>query len=145
MKTVLPSDLLQLQVRFEQWRKTRQTRSPIPHELLRAASTLLDRYSVSMVCRVCRLHPSAFKKLDAPEAPLAKQKTRATAKSEAAFYPLPPLITFPQTSTPAAGAATDCRLILERPDGARLTIVLPGLDPNSLSILCATFLRPSFS
>jgi hypothetical protein len=35
----------------------------------------------------------------------------------------------------------DCRLLLERPDGARLTLTLPTLDLASINQLCVDFLR----
>ena len=125
----LPADLAKLQSRFEHWRSTRTTRAPIPEDLLQAARTLLDRYSTSMVCRACRLHPDSLRKP-------TSVTSRATAPVEAAltppaFYPLPP----------APATNSDCRLVVERPDGARLTLTVPQLDADSLSSLCSDFLR----
>ena len=55
MNDSLPDDLAKLQARFDHWRNTRKTRSPIPEDLLQAARALLDRYSISAICRACHL------------------------------------------------------------------------------------------
>lgn len=136
MNDSLPDDLAKLQAHFEHWRNTRKTRSPIPEDLLQAARDLLDRYSVSMVCRVCRLHPASLHK----RAKLASTFSKSASTSQAAFYCLPSAVSLPESpvSTPAA---ENCRLVLERADGARMTLVLPQLDNTALSTLCSNFLR----
>jgi hypothetical protein len=41
----------------------------------------------------------------------------------------------------SAAFAAGCRLLVERPDGARLALTLPSLDLASITQLCADFLR----
>lgn len=142
MNDSFPADLAKLQSRFEHWRRTRTTRSPIPEELLQAARTLLAHYSTSIVCRACRLHPNSLRK-PAKALPRSAPTDTAIGKSAAslppAFYSLPPVGSLPESPLPAA--RTDCRLVLERPDGARLTLELPQLDAISLSAFCSNFLQ----
>lgn len=135
MNDSLPGDLAKLQARFEHWRKTRQTRSPIPEDLLQAARALLDHYSISVVCRVCRLHPTSLRKRTKP----AKTDHKSASTSQTAFYTLPPATSL--TEPPVPISTPDCRLVLERTDGARMTLVLPQLDAMALSTLCSDFLR----
>jgi hypothetical protein len=143
MNDSLPDDLAKLQARFEHWRHTRKTRSPIPEDLLQAARALLERYSISLVCRVCRLHPASLHKRTKPASSSsqpARPVHKSASTSQTAFYCLPPTVSLPQApvSTPAA---EHCRLVLERTDGARMTLVLPQLDTTALSTLCSNFLR----
>lgn len=143
MNDSMPDDLAKIQTRFEHWRNTRTRRSPIPQDLLQAARTLLNRYSVSLVCRVCRLHPTSLHKRARPASTSSKPGRpvhKAASTSRTAFYCLPPAVSLPQSpvSTPAA---ENCRLVLERADGARMTLVLPQLDTTALSTLCSNFLR----
>jgi hypothetical protein len=142
MNDSLPDDLAQLQARFEHWRNTRKTRSPIPEDLLQAARALLDRYSVSMVCRACRLHPASLHKRAKPASTSSKPARpahKSASTSQTAFYCLPPAVSLPEPSVPIS--TPDCRLVLERSDGARMTLVLPQLDTATLSTLCSNFLR----
>jgi hypothetical protein len=131
MNAAIPSDLLKLKTQFETWRKTRTKRSPIPDQLRQAAIALLDQCSASLICRVLRLHPHTLRKPAAASAP-----PKTAPKKMPDFFPLPPGEFFSSIRSPQPA----CRLLLERPDGSRLTIDLPALDPASLSTLCATLL-----
>lgn len=141
MNNSLPADLAKLQARFEHWRNTRATRSPIPQDLPQAARDLLGPYSISAVCHACRLHPSSLRKsaqtVPTPALP-AKATRKPVASTPPAFYSLPATVPLAEPRSPTA---TECRLVLERPDGARLTLTVPKLDATSLSSLCADFLR----
>jgi hypothetical protein len=142
MNNSLPDDLAKLQARFEHWRNTRKTRSPIPKDLLQAARALLDHYSVSLVCRVCRLHPTSLHKRAKSASTSSKPiKTdhKYASTSQTAFYCLPPAASLPEPPVPIS--TPDCRLVLERTDGARMTLVLPPLDATAISTLCSNFLR----
>lgn len=139
----LPDDLLKLQARFEHWRNTRKTRSPIPEDLLQAARALLNRYSVSMICRVCRLHTASLRTRTKPDSTSVKPDRpahKAASTSRTAFYCLPPAVPLPESPVPTP-ATENCRLVLERTDGTRMTLVLPQLDGAALSNLCSNFLR----
>jgi hypothetical protein len=142
MNTLFPAELAKLQSRFEHWRSTRTTRSPIPEDLLQAARALLNRYSASMVCRACRLHPNSLRKPAAAlarSAPTDKALSKSAALTLPAFYSLSPAASLLESPVPAVNA--DCRLVLERPDGTRLTLTVPQLDAAWLSNLCSDFLR----
>lgn len=126
MKTSLPADLQKLKAQFDSWRQTRSSRrTPTPEPLRQAAQALLDRYPASHICRACCLHPRILRE----KAATARKRSAAIVDTAPAFYPIP--------SLPSA----DCRLLLERADGARLSLVLPALDADSLSALCSSFLR----
>ncbi|MGH7811202.1 MAG: hypothetical protein ACREP5_13075 [Candidatus Binatia bacterium] len=138
MNATVPSDLLKLKAQFEHWRKTRSNRSRIPAPLRQAAIDLLDRYSASAICRACRLHPHVLKP-PAVSKPRARKPTTTTAQ---VFFPLPAAEALPPASWPHLAQA-DCRLVLERPDGARLTLALPRLEATTLETLCSNFLCSS--
>lgn len=135
MKTTVPSDLLQLKAQFEHWRKTRSTRSRIPAHLRQAAIALLERYSAAAICRACRLHPHTLK----PPTGSKPTRSKPTTTTQV-FFPLPTTEVLSPVSLPTL-AQSDCRLLLERPDGARLTLPLPQLDAALLATLCTNFLR----
>ena len=136
MKSAIPSDLLKLQKRFEAWRKTRAKRSKTPDHLLKAAAALLDHYSASMVCRVCGINLRTLRRQSS-----SNSSPRSSAIHAPDFFPLS--LTLPQLdiSSSPRQAQTDCQLLLERPDGARLSIFLPSLTEASISTLCSDFLR----
>lgn len=126
MRTSLPADLLELKAQFDYWRQTRTSRRvPIPEPLRQAAQALLARHTASHICRVCHLHPRILRE----KVMTTTNRSVKAADTAPTFYPLPSLPT------------ADCRLLLERTDGARLSLVLPGLDAASPSALCASFLR----
>lgn len=54
----------------------------------------------------------------------------------AQFFPFS--LSIPQSEQPSRD---DCRLLLERPDGARLSISLPNLNEALISALCSDFLN----
>jgi hypothetical protein len=72
-------------------------------------------------------------------APTDKALGKSAALTRPAFYSLPPAAALPEAPVPAGNA--DGRLVLERPDGARLTLSVSQLDAASLSSLCSDFLR----
>ena len=137
METTIPTELLDLKTRLDQWRANRKyLRQPMPAELRQAAVAISQRYPGALVRRVLNLDPwrlnrSATKK---PASATARQKQPTT------FFKLP---TDAVLSAPvsAAPVAADCRLQIERPDGARLTLTLPGLDFVSIHRLATDFLR----
>jgi hypothetical protein len=67
--------------------------------------------------------------------------SRQFAECSLAFFKLP----LPQVSLGAESLApqtsTAYRLQLERPDGSRLTLILPTIDLASAKQICADFLR----
>jgi hypothetical protein len=47
----------------------------------------------------------------------------------------------PDGRTPAERIPSSCSLVLERPDGARLTLDWPTPDSTSIAMLCTSFLE----
>lgn len=131
MTTPIPTDLFNLKSQFEAWRKSRTKRSKTPDHLLNAAADLLDRYSVSTICQVCRINPRIFRR----HAASSMIPSMLEAAPVAQFFPLS-LIPQSGHQSPA-----DCRLLLERPDGARLSISLPHPNDALISALCSGFLQ----
>lgn len=140
MNNALPADLLKLKAQFESWRRTRLKKGPIPERLRRSAIALLDRHSAKMICEVCRLHPRT---LQEPSPPKASPKIAANSSLD--FFPLHQALPTADLLPHSLSLQSPCQMLLERPDGARLTITLPSLDAASLSTLCADFLRSSNS
>src|SRR5262245_15703350 len=134
----IPADLLELQSRFAHWRATRTyNREPIPEELRSAALKMARRYPPSLVRRVLKLDPSRLK-----AQPPAKRSPRATVRKSLppAFFKLPDPATFPSQSS-ISHSTSDCRLVLERPDGSRLILALPAFDASAIKSLCTDFLK----
>ena len=135
----IPDDLLELQVRFDQWRANRRyKREPIPDQLRDAALEMSRRYPPSLLRRVlkiqlCRLMPKA------------KTNARRSKRQQAqtAFFNLPPPAASLGAESLAPQTSTAYRLQLERPDGSRLTLTLPSFDAAALHALCADSLRAS--
>jgi hypothetical protein len=133
---VIPTELLELKARFDDWRANRSyDREPTPAELRQAAAEMSRRYP-SLVRRVLNLRPTRLK-----DNSTHKQSAPTRKKPQTAFFQLPFDAALPNTGASTPQATTDCRLQLERPDGARLTLTLPTLDFVSLHRLCADFLR----
>jgi hypothetical protein len=135
----IPDDLLELQTRFDQWRTNRKyNREPIPDQLRDAALEMSRRYPSSLLRRIlkiqlCRLMPKA--KTNA-----RRSKRR---QPQTAFFKLQPPAASLGAESLIPQSSTGCRLQLERPDGARLSLTLPSLDAAALHALCADFLRGS--
>jgi len=164
----VPAELLELQARFETWRANRQyVREPVPDELRSAALEMLRSYPPSLVHRVLKLDPSRFKKKKKPAKrptpkaaapnkkstptrhirPVApKRKSKSSARPQVAAWPQPAFFNLPAVpslplDSSAAHIPASCRLQLERADGSRLTLTLPGLDASIINSLVADFLR----
>ncbi len=63
-KELIPSsseNLKEVQQQFEQWRKTRKSRKPIPEHLWQAAVELARQYSINHVARLLGLNHTALK------------------------------------------------------------------------------------
>jgi len=134
--STVPADLLKLKARLEAWRATRRyARQPIPVEFRQTAAEMARRYSPSLVRRILKLDPWRLKK------PEIKRADRVRRKPQTTFFTLPPDITLPEPRPLATSPAAGCRLLVERPDGARLALTLRSLDLASVTKLCADFLR----
>jgi len=162
----IPTELLELQNRFETWRASRQhLRASIPDELRRATLEMSRRYPSSLIKRVLKVDPARLKralsaKRSAPRAAAPKEKSQPSrparprlpkpqskasrsqvaALSPPAFFKLPSGAAQPLDS-PSAHTPAPCRLQLERGDGSRLTLTWPEIDASFINSLVADFLR----
>lgn len=146
MTDQFPSDLLKLKIRLDAWRKKRKhLREPIPDEFRREALKLCRRYPHSLIHRALRIQPSRLKSPNRrrqTKSATTAARARAQKQPQTAFFELPIGVASPQAAPAAAPErAANSRLVIERADGARLTIFLPGLDQASVSTLCANFLH----
>lgn len=140
METTIPAEMLELKARLDHWRATRKYKhEPIPDDLRSAVLELDQRYSSSLLERVLKIQLWSLRRRGASKAP-AKARLRPTSpkSSKPTFFKLPPETVLPTAPSPSN---SPYRLLLERPDGTRLTITLPLLDPASIQRLCADFLR----
>jgi len=163
----IPTELLELQTRFETWRANRKyVRAPIPDDLRRAVLEMSRRYPPSLIHRVLRVDPSrlknkppakpsspttaAQKKKPAPIRPtrpsVPNRKSKSPARTQVATLPQPaffklPAVTALPVDSSSAHTPAPCRLQLERADGSRLTLTLPGFDASIINSLVADFLR----
>jgi len=126
-------DLADLTAQLDAWRHSQRKRAPIPAHFYTAAIALLDRYSVSAICRETRLRPATLRKYAAP------QHTAASTAPPPSFLQLAAADLVARHPAPAADS--HARLLFERADGSRLTLHLPVADPAQRQSLCATFLR----
>lgn len=135
MESTVPADLLDLKARLEAWRENREyQREPIPEEFTQAAAEMCRRYSPSLVRRLLKLDPWRLKRS-------AAKKTAPTRNMpQTPFFQLPPEPALPQVFPSAPLGATGCRLQIERPDGSRLTFVLPAFETSLIAALCNNFL-----
>jgi hypothetical protein len=137
MNISMPAELLELKTRFDQWRATRQyKREPIPAELRKAAIEMIRRHPRALIRLALKLDPSRL------QGQVVKQSVRKPHRkhTQPAFFKLPAAATLPESALPSQSTCL-YRLQLERPDGTRLTITIPGADAASLYRLCTDFLR----
>jgi hypothetical protein len=163
----VPAELLELQTRFETWRANRKyVRESIPDELRSAALEMRRRYPASLIHRVLKVDPArlkrnlpakhsasktaAPKKRPMPARPprpgVPKQKSKSSTPAQVAALPQPAFFKLPTMASlpadfPEAPTQAPCRIQLERGDGSRLTLTLPGFDASIINSLLADFLR----
>lgn len=143
MDSSVALDLPELKAQLDAWRATHRQRARIPEHFYASALTLLDRYSVSVICRETQLRPASLRKHAAPPqtietspAPLSSSFLQLNATDL-----VPPHASAPAARSPVPAVDSSPRLIFERADGSRLTLQLPVADPTHLEALCLTLLR----
>jgi hypothetical protein len=116
---VVPTDLQELSGRFEDWRRTRRGKLPIPESLWAAAAELARSHGVCQTAQVLRLEYKKLKQLTKGEAgskPVGRRRAPATA-------------TFVELAPPPAA---ECVIELEGPRG-RLRIQWKGATAPDLA------------
>ena len=117
----VPVDLQELSGRFEDWRRTRQGKLPIPEPLWAAAAELARSHGVCQTAQVLRLEYKKLKQLTDREAG-GKPVRRRRASPRATFVELaPPPI-----------AAAECVIEMEGPRG-KLRIQWKGTTAPDLA------------
>jgi hypothetical protein len=137
----LPSRLVRLRRRFEDWRRTRKVRSRIPEPLWDSAVKLAGVYGLHRTAKALRVNYYALKKrvereadcgaADVPEA------TGATFLELTATGRL-------RSNGPTRSIPTDpceCTLELEAADGAKMRVRLSGVVTPDLVALSRSFWR----
>jgi hypothetical protein len=138
MDTTIPAELLELKARFDHWRANRKYKSePIPDELRAAALEMAKQLSSSLLQRVLKVQLWHLEK----RGPAKRSVRTAPPKlPQQAFFKLPIEAVLPPPESPLPSNSS-YRLLIERSDGARLTITLPQFDAASIQRLCSDFLR----
>jgi hypothetical protein len=143
MDSSVALDLPDLKVQLDAWRATHRQRARIPEHFYASALTLLDRYSISVICRETRLRPASLRKHAAPpqavETPITAPSTSFLHLTASDLAVPPHAVTPARSPVPAVDSSS--RLIFERADGSRLSLHLPTADPSHLEALCLSLLR----
>ena len=106
---IIPSsshNLKEVQQQFEQCRKTRKSRRPIPEHLWQAAVELAKQYSINHVARLLRLNHTAL-----------KEKVEISKKGNPTFVEIP----LPDKISPFHWTVE-----MEKTSGAKLTMSCQG-------------------
>lgn len=120
-RSPLPHDLARAAQRLDAWRSTRTTRA-IPPELWRRAGGLAARHGVSPVARALRLDFYELK------------RRVAAARGPRAFVEIVPA---------SSGAARECRVELEDPSGMKMRVAWEASGASDVEALARLFLgRP---
>jgi len=119
----LPRDLEIARRRFEDWRRTRPRRGPIPDALWALAVKLGAAHGNFRTARALGLDSAKLSRRarTAPTATLRTVKSPAPALREATT-------TFVELPRTCADRRPDCSLVIERSSGARLRIEVRGAD-----------------
>ena len=135
MNTTLPAEILALKARIDQWRAMRShIRERMPTELRAAIVKLARQFPPALIRRVLKVDPWRL------HGSMTSQPAPARKKQTPAFFALPIEVSAPAPISTAIDSP-GFRLQLERPDGSRLTLILPAFDFVSARQFCADFLR----
>ena len=120
--------LERVQAAMAAWRGRKRARERIPVSLWQAAVRESKRYSVTRVCRDLRLN-------------YAELKRRTLAVVEPATPLREPRQAFREISPGPVAMGTGCVVELEKPNGTRLRVSVPGYAGVDWSQLKAAFLE----
>jgi len=118
--------LKQVQVQFENWRKTRKSRGLIPEALWDAAISLAGPYSLHQISKGLRLNQTSLK-----ERMKASRNVTPEEAARTAFIELPPL----NQSPISEGFSLD----LENAAGSKMRVQVKGLAGIDLLSLAKAF------
>ena len=127
----VPTDLQALSGRFEDWRRTRRGKSPIPEPLWAAAAELARSHGVCQTAQVLRLEYKKLKQLTDGQAG-SKPVRRGRTPAPATFMEL----------VPPTAAAAECVIELEGPRG-KMRIQWRGATAPDLAALGRVLWEPA--
>ena len=136
-------DLQQVKSKIESFRAGRTGKERIPENLWAAAVALLDHYPFNVVWRELRLKPEYLKRraglVKDNEAPRRKKAAKFLALSAGELTAINNGANKNVTAL-SVNHGVECRLVIERVDGSRLTLNLP-VEWSRIEALCSGFLR----
>jgi hypothetical protein len=152
MKAKPQVDLAEIKIKFEEFRAGREGKERIPEELWAAAVALLAHYSSAEVCQQLRIKPAYLRARVTGTKPSQKSTTTKRQVKQSTFLTLtePQFTALHSNNTKAAPMAlipsspinstSECRIVIERGDGSRLTLNLP-VDWPHIEAFFTNFLR----
>jgi hypothetical protein len=115
----IPSELMELSQRLDQWRKDQPPRARLPESIWAAAADMAQRHGLHRTTKALRLDYTRLKKrITAPAKP------RSTAPS------------FVELLGPASGGSVECVVEWESVRG-RMRVAMKGVTPDWASLLRA--------
>jgi hypothetical protein len=119
-QTPIPTDLLELSQRLEQWRSEQPTRSRLPESIWSAAAEMAKRYGLHRTTKALRLDYTGLKK-------------RMPAAEQSASAPPPGFL---ELLAPTAVSPAECVVEWESARG-RMRVAMKGVTPDWASLLRA--------
>ena len=119
------SKMKKVQQQFENWRKNRKGRSPIPESLWEAAVGLYGEYRIGEISKTLRLEGRKLKK-------------RILNAAERKPAPSPTFIELDMPGLQPRGA--EWAIEMENADGAKMKISGNGLEMPDFALICQNFL-----
>ena len=126
----LPSRLEAVRRRFEQWRRTRSGRSPIPEPLWNAAVEMAGSYGLHRTAKALRVNYYSLKKRVECEAAVISGSPEKDSST-----------TFIELAPAVRSGSCECTLELEAADGAKMRVHLTGAATPDLATLSRSFYR----
>ena len=123
----LPQGLEKTRQRFEQWRRTRKTRSRIPDRLWVAAAKMAGRHGINRTARVLRVNYYALKKRVEKE---VSSPSTVNGDAKPAFVEL---------ARPVISGTCECVLELEDVAGGKMRVQLKSVEVPDLAALTRSF------
>jgi hypothetical protein len=125
----LPVDLAEVREQFAAWRSTRPTGGRIPDHLWALAIGLLSSYSAPEVARQLGLHPERLRRRHSEMARRDPKPRSPRAARSRHTEPPPFLELVPDArATHAHRTGGDLRLVIECPDGTRISLASETSD-----------------
>ena len=126
----IPAPLKSVRQRFDNWRRTRKVRSPIPDELWDSAVKMAGMHGLHRTAKTLRVNYYTLKK-----------RVEQEAAGDSRALEDDPVTTFVELTPPAPAASCECTLELEDSGGVKMRVYLKGVDTIDLTALTRSFWR----